>query len=128
MICHLNNGDLLEFFLRKLPKDVSEALLIQQSKGRLNTVCYPLCLSIWFFLIFIPTNLQPLHIAVKLGHIRLVKLIVEFTKSPILMLDVDGQTTLHAAVKLCYAQVISILLVAADPKCLQMENSVGNTF
>ena len=74
------------------------------------------------------TNVQPLHIAVKLAHIRLVKLIVEFTKSPILMLDVDGQTMLHAAVKLCYAQVISILLVAADPKCLQMENSVGNTF
>jgi len=106
MICLLNNGDHLEFFLRKLPKDVSEALLTQQSKGRLNT---------------------PLHIAVKLGHIRLVKLIVEFTKSSILMLDVDGQTTLHAAVKLCYAQVTSILLAAADPKGFQMENGVGNT-
>ena len=42
MICHLNDGDLLEHFLRKLPRDVSEALLTQQSKGRLNTVCYPL--------------------------------------------------------------------------------------
>ena len=43
------------------------------------------------------------------------------------MLDVDGQTTLHAAVKLCYAQITSILLAAADPKGLQMENGVGNT-
>ena len=75
----------------------------------------------------INTNSQPLHIAVKLGHIRLVKLIVEFTKSSILMLDVDGQTTLHAAVKLCYPQVTSILVAAADPKGLQMENGVGIT-
>ena len=43
------------------------------------------------------------------------------------MLDVDGQTTLHVAVKLCYPQVTSILLAAADPKGLQMENGVGNT-
>jgi hypothetical protein len=43
----------MEFFLRKLPKDVSEALLTQQSKGRLNTVCYPLCLAIRLSLIFI---------------------------------------------------------------------------
>ena len=43
------------------------------------------------------------------------------------MLDVDGQTTLHAVVKLCYPQVTSILLAAADPKGLQMENGVGNT-
>ena len=126
MICLLNNGDLLEFFLRKLPKDVSEALLTQQSKGRLNSVSY-LLMFIYSALSDIYTNLQPLHIAVKLGHIRLVKLIVEFSKSSILMLDVDGQTTLHAAVKLCYAQVTSILLAAADPKVLQMENGVGST-
>ena len=43
------------------------------------------------------------------------------------MLDVDGQTTLHAAVKLYYPQITSILLAATDPKGLQMENSVGNT-
>jgi hypothetical protein len=74
------------------------------------------------------TNLlQPLHIAVKLGHLRLVKLIVEFTKSTILIFDVDGQTTLHAAVKLCSPQITSILLAAAGPKGLQMEDSVGNT-
>ena len=82
---------------------------------------------IYSALSYICTNLQPLHIAVKLGHIRLVKLIVEFTKSSVLMLDVDGQTTLHAAVKLCYPQITSILLAAADPKGLQMENGVGNT-
>ena len=89
-------------------------------------MCYLPCLSIQLFS-DINTNLQPLHIAVKLGHIRLVKLIVEFTKSSILMLDVDGQTTLHAAVKLCFPQITSVLLAAADPKSLQMENGVGNT-
>ena len=49
IICHLNNGDLLEHFLRKLPRDVSEALLAQQSKGALNTVCYSVYLSIRSF-------------------------------------------------------------------------------
>lgn len=73
------------------------------------------------------TILQPLHIAAKLGHIRLVKLIVDFTRSTILMLDVDGQTTLHTAVKQSYPKVTKILLEAADPKGLQMENGVGNT-
>ena len=89
-----------------------------------------LCVTHYVFYSTLPDiyfNLQPLHIAVKLGHIRLVKSIVEFTKSSILMLDVDGQTTLHAAVKLCYAEITSILLAAADPKGLQMENGVGNT-
>jgi hypothetical protein len=43
------------------------------------------------------------------------------------MLDVDGQTTLNAAVKSFYPQVTSILLAAADPKGLQMEDGVGNT-
>ena len=90
-----------------------------------------LCVSILFiylalFNVYIILP-QPLHIAVKSGRIRLVKLIVEFTKSTILMLDVHGQTTLHAAVKLCYPQVTSILLAAADPRGLQMENTVGNT-
>src|SRR5882757_968914 len=43
------------------------------------------------------------------------------------MLDVHGQTTLHAAVKMCYTQITSVLLAAADPRGLQMENTVGNT-
>lgn len=34
------NGDLVEHLLRKLPRDVNEALLTQQSKDRLNTVCF----------------------------------------------------------------------------------------
>ena len=54
-------------------------------------------------------------------------MIVEFTKSTILMLDVNGQNTLHAAVKASYPQVTSILVAAMDPKGLHMENSVGNT-
>lgn len=109
--------------MHQLPRDVSEALLAQQSKGRLNTVCTN---PTYLFLAF-NAVLQPLHIAVKLGYIRPVKLIVEFTKSTILMPDVGGQTTLHIAVKACYPKITSILLAAADPKGLQMENSVGNT-
>ena len=52
---------------------------------------------------------------------------MEFTTSTILILDVNGQTTLHAAVKACFPKVTSILLAGAEPKGLQMENTVGDT-
>ena len=52
---------------------------------------------------------------------------MEFTKSTILIPDVNGQTTIHAAVKACFPKVTSILLAGAEPKGLQMENTVGDT-
>ena len=38
ILCASKHCDLLEHFLQKLPRDVSETLLAQQSKDRLNTV------------------------------------------------------------------------------------------
>lgn len=38
-LCNNNNKILLEYFLKKLPQDVNEVLLKQQSKHRFNTVC-----------------------------------------------------------------------------------------
>lgn len=38
ILCSKNHCDLLEHLLRKLPRDVNEALLTQQSKGTLDTV------------------------------------------------------------------------------------------
>jgi hypothetical protein len=37
-MCDKNHHELLKHLLNKLPRDVVEALLAQQSKGRLNTV------------------------------------------------------------------------------------------
>ncbi|KAF8185205.1 ankyrin [Pholiota molesta] len=87
-ICSGNNGDLLEYFLDKLPRNISEALLVEQSKGRLNTVIESLLLLIFC----------------KCGSIRLVKILLAYSKSGLLMLDVDGQTPLHNAVSKSYAR------------------------
>jgi len=42
--CEKNKIELLDFFLKKLPRDTSEMLLAQQSTGRLNTVSGISCL------------------------------------------------------------------------------------
>ena len=41
LVCAANKGDLLKFFLEKLPRDVNEALLAQKSRLRENTVRSP---------------------------------------------------------------------------------------
>ncbi|KDR74215.1 hypothetical protein GALMADRAFT_123653 [Galerina marginata CBS 339.88] len=104
-ICELNNAKLLEHFLNKLPKDVNEALLAQQSTKRLNT---------------------PFHIAVKKGHKEIIKTLIAYSKSTLLTRDIDGQTALHCSVKNFHADITQQLLLAA-PAALVMENSVGNT-
>ncbi|KAF8164738.1 hypothetical protein B0H34DRAFT_686396 [Crassisporium funariophilum] len=105
-ICDSNNGDLLEYFLGKLPRDVNEALLAQQSKGRSNT---------------------PLHIAVHSGAKRLVKQILDFSRATVLTRDVDGSTVLHVSVKCSYPEITEMLLATVDPEDLEIENGVGNT-
>ncbi|KAF7333042.1 Ankyrin repeat protein [Mycena venus] len=102
-MCDKNHHELLKHFLNKLPRDVVEALLAQQSKGRLNT---------------------PLHIAAKKGYKTAVKLIVEFSKTTALVRDVDGSIPLHSAVRAGFSETIQILVDAA-PSGLHMENGVG---
>ncbi|KAG6828432.1 hypothetical protein H0H92_008006 [Tricholoma furcatifolium] len=104
ILCQKGCSELIEHLLRKLPRDVNEALLLQQSKGRLNT---------------------PLLLAVKVGAIQAVRLIVNFTKATLLTRDVDGSTPLHCAVQRGYANIIKILIEGAPSDSLYMENGVG---
>ncbi|KAK7062773.1 hypothetical protein VNI00_000262 [Paramarasmius palmivorus] len=104
----LASGDakLFEHFLEKLPQEVSESLLLQQSKRDLET---------------------PLHLAVNRGRNDIVKLIVNFTKSGLLIRNVIGSMPLHIAVLNGYAKVSKILLDASSTEALHAENGVGDT-
>ncbi|KAF8169046.1 hypothetical protein K438DRAFT_1921395 [Mycena galopus ATCC 62051] len=104
-MCDRNHHELLKHLLKKLPCDVVEALLAQQSKGRLNT---------------------PLHLAAKRGFKTAVKLVVEFSKTSALVRDVEGSIPLHCAVRSGFPETIQILVDAA-PSGLHMENGVGET-
>ncbi|KAF8905746.1 hypothetical protein CPB84DRAFT_1844751 [Gymnopilus junonius] len=107
-ICELNNGKLLEYFLKKLPRDLNEELLAQQSYKRLNT---------------------PMHVAVKKAHKDLLKILLDYSTSSILVRDVDGQTPLLCAVNRSLSNITRLLLSASSNAidALFMENSVGNT-
>ncbi|KAJ7476865.1 ankyrin repeat protein [Mycena galericulata] len=102
-MCAKNHHELLAHLLKKLPRDVVETLLAQQSKKRLNT---------------------PLHICVKRGFTKATQLITEFSKSTILVRDVDGSIPLHCAARLGFSEITQIL-VDAVPSGVHMENGVG---
>ncbi|ESK95874.1 ankyrin repeat protein [Moniliophthora roreri MCA 2997] len=104
----LASGDanLFEHLLKKLPRDVSESLLVQQSKGRLNT---------------------PLHIAVSCGRKDIVELIINFSKSGLLLRNVIGSLPLHTAVLNGYANITKLLLDVSPKEALHTENGVGDT-
>ncbi|KAJ6554865.1 hypothetical protein B0H19DRAFT_1377542 [Mycena capillaripes] len=104
-MCHSNFHQLLEHLLRKLPRDVVELLLKQQSKGRLNT---------------------PLHLCVKHGFNTAVRLVVGFSKASVLVRDVDGCIPLHCAARRGFPEITQIL-IDANPSGLNMENGVGET-
>ncbi|KAG5637903.1 hypothetical protein H0H81_002731 [Sphagnurus paluster] len=124
ILAQKNLCDLLEHLLTKLPHDVNEALLAQQSKGRFNTVRFTPFMS---FIVLSPFVIQPLHIAVKEGATRATKLIVQFTTAPLLMRDIDGSTPLHCAVQCGFAGITETIIKAAPPEALYMENGVGET-
>ncbi|KAF7354601.1 Ankyrin repeat protein [Mycena sanguinolenta] len=75
-MCDRNHHELLKHLLNKLPRDVVEALLAQQSKVRLNT---------------------PLHLAAKHGFKAAVKLVVEFSKTTALASPETIQILVDAA-------------------------------
>ncbi|KAJ7775633.1 ankyrin repeat protein [Mycena maculata] len=104
-MCAKNHHELLKHLLNKLPRDVVEALVAQQSKDRLNT---------------------PLHICVKRGFKKAAQLVVEFSNTTALVRDVDGSIPLHCAVRAGFPEIVQILVDAA-PSGLHMENGVGET-
>ncbi|TFK67259.1 ankyrin [Pluteus cervinus] len=102
--CAKNHVALFDLLLKKLPKDVSEALLNHQSKKRLNT---------------------PLHLAVKTGSIGCVKLIVEFTQANLLTRNVIGSIPLHLAVSCGFPKITKLLVKFSPTEALYTENAVG---
>ncbi|KAG6906166.1 hypothetical protein DXG01_015516 [Tephrocybe rancida] len=106
ILCRYGYSDMIGFLLKKLPRDVSEALLAQPSKGRSNT---------------------PLHLAVKEGEKSAVNLIIDFSKATLLTRDIDGSTPLHCAIQRGYADITSTLIKAIPVDALYMENGVGET-
>lgn len=74
----------------------------------------------------IRSMLQPLHIAVKMGHKLAVKAVLDFSKMSILDRDLDGFTPLHCAVKQSFSEIAK-LLMDASPEALYIENGVGET-
>ncbi|GBE83207.1 hypothetical protein SCP_0502540 [Sparassis crispa] len=97
---------LLDHVLHKLPHDVAECLLVQQSKGVKNT---------------------PLHLAVKLRRLDHVGLLLSVKASPLVLRDDGGSTVLHVAVKQSSPKITRILLEAGPPEALFTEDSVGCT-
>ncbi|KIK54450.1 hypothetical protein GYMLUDRAFT_63236 [Collybiopsis luxurians FD-317 M1] len=97
---------LLEHLLKKLPRDVNEALLVQQSKGALET---------------------PLHLAVSARHYRISSAIIDYTKAGLMMYDVSGSIPLHIAVANSQVKTVQKLVDNSPPESLFTENGVGNT-
>ncbi|PPQ73506.1 hypothetical protein CVT24_007652 [Panaeolus cyanescens] len=106
ILCATKQLNTIQYLLAKLPRDVNEALLVQQSKSKWNT---------------------PLHIAVKSGAKDIVKTLLEYSKTSIPLRDIAGFTVLHAAVKAGYAEILSTIIEASAPEVLYLENSVGTT-
>ncbi|KAJ6544013.1 hypothetical protein B0H19DRAFT_1212418 [Mycena capillaripes] len=104
-ICRKGYDELQDHMLHKLPRDVVEALLCQQSKGRLET---------------------PVHLAARKGFIRTLTAILAFSPVSLPIRDADGSTALHAAVKCGFPIAIDRLIDAA-PAGLGVENGVGHT-
>ncbi|KDQ65163.1 hypothetical protein JAAARDRAFT_188410 [Jaapia argillacea MUCL 33604] len=115
LLCVRGHDKLLQHILKKLPLDVIQNLLLQQSRGRMNT---------------------PLHLAVKTGRKEAVKAILT-TKTPrmLLALDNDGCTPLHCTVRLGYPTITqllassemdnSTLALESIKASLYLENGVG---
>ncbi|KAF5361582.1 hypothetical protein D9757_011560 [Collybiopsis confluens] len=101
MLASRDRPDLLEHLLKKLPLDISEALLVQQSK--------------------------PLHIALSSGHHRVSSMIIDHTKASLMIRNVSGSTPLHMATFHGRAKIVQKLVEACPPESLFSENGVGNT-
>ncbi|KAF9530937.1 hypothetical protein CPB83DRAFT_849901 [Crepidotus variabilis] len=102
-----DNFRLFEHFLGKLPKDVSEQLLLEQGNASQHT---------------------PLHAAVDGNHLKIVKMILNFNKSSLLLREIHGSTVLHLAVRNQYLELFEVLCsFVTDPSVFFMEDSVGHT-
>ncbi|KAJ7635860.1 hypothetical protein B0H17DRAFT_1217253 [Mycena rosella] len=104
-MCDKDREGLLLHLLHKLPRDVVEVLLCQQSKDRFET---------------------PLHRAVEQGLTRIVSAVLQFSPASVRLRSIDGSTALHTAVQRGFP-AITAHLVAAAPAAFTVENGVGHT-
>ncbi|KAF5369314.1 hypothetical protein D9758_002726 [Tetrapyrgos nigripes] len=108
-----SNIDVMRHLLQKFPRELSETLLVQQTRKKTRT---------------------PLHIAVRKHCKPMLTLLLDFIKFDpelerrILMTrDAIGDLPLHSAV-ICGFAVITQLLIDRSPvEALHAENGVGNT-
>ncbi|KAG8918587.1 hypothetical protein FRC00_012297 [Tulasnella sp. 408] len=104
------NWTLIEHVLTKLPADVIETLMAQQTRKQRNT---------------------PFAMAVKRGNLRLVELLIRSAKSAIvptlLLRDSTAATPLHSAILKGWSKIVSHLISVGPPEMLYLENGVGST-
>ncbi|KAL0063012.1 hypothetical protein AAF712_010143 [Marasmius tenuissimus] len=100
------NSLLFQHFLKILPRDMSQALLIQPSKKNFDT---------------------PLHLAVENRYKDVVEAITDFDKSSSLIRNVKGSLPLHTAVLNAVPEITKMLLHASPTEWLHYENGVGDT-
>ncbi|KAH6867498.1 hypothetical protein BKA70DRAFT_402642 [Coprinopsis sp. MPI-PUGE-AT-0042] len=100
-----NDVPLAKYLLKKLPQDVSQALLFQESKIQRDT---------------------PLHLAASTGAYKVFEALLEVVPGLATACNIDDQTPLHLACDASLISSASILLHAA-PRAMFMENAVGQT-
>ncbi|KAG8903610.1 hypothetical protein FRC01_009072 [Tulasnella sp. 417] len=105
-----HNWALIEHALKKLPIDVVETLMAQQTHTYRNT---------------------PFAIVVKKGNLRLVQLILRTAKSAIvptlLLRDSSGAIPLHSAILRGWSKIASHIISIGSLEMLYLENGVGST-
>ncbi|KAG8785845.1 hypothetical protein FRC15_000608 [Serendipita sp. 397] len=116
IIHHLVNKDaydLLAHVCTKLSNDQLAILFSQQTKSQMNT---------------------PLHLAVKLGRLRMIGLLTAFdhpvAEAILILRNAEGSTPLHIAIANGYKEIVVLLLdkgMNASSKTLCIENGIGST-
>ncbi|PBL01634.1 ankyrin [Armillaria gallica] len=104
IMAHKNLGNVVEHLLKKLSRDIIEMLLCQTSNEREGT---------------------PLHLAIKGGCKRIVKMLVDYTVANILQRDIDGLNPLHAAVRAGFSGIAKLIIDASPDEALHTENGLA---
>ncbi|KAI0750408.1 hypothetical protein C8Q74DRAFT_1373995 [Fomes fomentarius] len=108
-LCAVSGEDhikLLKHVLNKIPEDLIQLMLLQQSNRALNT---------------------PLHLAVKRSSIAALRLLLPFKADVFLLRDRDGSIPLHLAVTRSVPEIARMVGEAGPEEAYTLEDGVGNT-
>ncbi|KAH8111009.1 ankyrin repeat protein [Phellopilus nigrolimitatus] len=111
IVCFLGHTELLEYFLKSLPRDVTTHLLTQTTRRRRET---------------------PLMLAVQENKQDVVELLlrsgIDAVNDCLITRDVQGSMPLHAAVRKGFAKIaLALMSASAGSGALHSENGVGET-